>query len=234
MGKSFLITQSLISSIDWFKTAPSSPVKGDPQGRTWRTKAYHDLRDMLARKPWEKQDPATQRGINFENNVYDIIGGIHRTPESETEAKHLQWFVDQIKGGKLQYSDKEIVTLDGEEFCLYVKLDAYFPTAVTEGAIGRIDDIKTTSSYTPGKYLNGFQHLLYCHVLKTVHFRYLVQPYDKQTGEMLEPQIEEYRVSDFELLKQIVYNKVREARKMLREFDELNELFENVYTKSWN
>ena len=227
MSKTFLITQSLISSIDWFRTAPSSQVKNDPQGRTWRTKAYHDLRDMLARKPWEKQDAAVQRGINFENKVYDMIGGINRTPESETEAKHLAWFVAQIDGCKLQHVAKEIIAIDGEEFCLYCKLDAFFPG-------DRVDDIKTTSSYQPGKYTSSFQHLLYCHVTQTKYFRYLVQPYDKQTGEMLQPEIEDYTVSDFAQLKLHVYEKVRDARKMLREFEELNELFENIYTKSWN
>ncbi len=224
MVKNYLITQSLHNSISWLETCPQS----------WRTKAYNDLKATLGRAPWVTPDAKIQRGIDFENKVYDVAAGIPRGVDSIDEQTALNWFVNQIKGAKIQNTGKKIVEIDGLLYCLFVKTDAHH--------IGeKIDDIKTTGSYKKDKYVNTFQNPLYCYVMNEKKFRYLIQPfiYNEYAPEEFvwcQPVIEEWEVPETQFgkpfnLEAYIYNEVRHIRQFLTHYPELDELYQNVYSR---
>jgi hypothetical protein len=220
MEKNYLITASLISSIDWLMNCPSS----------WKTKAYNDLKATLGRETWTPT-LEIKRGMNFENKVCDVANGIARTYASPEEKESIEWFVPQIQGGKFQAVAKKIEEIDGKLYCLYTKADVL----IRDGLRHRIQDIKTTGNYSQNKYLKTFQHLLYSYVFEEPNFEYLVQVFNKDgTFGERHKEVWSLPLEQFEKpfsLKDQVYDKVREVREFLREYTELNTLYETVYSK---
>jgi hypothetical protein len=154
-----LITPSLISSISWFKNCPP----------TWKGKAIVDLKNQLGRV-YSEPTPALTLGIKFEDAVVKATS----KPADEVQgSEHFKWIVDEVRGGEFQRRTAIDLNIDGQDYCLYGKIDAYFPTI--------IKDIKTTSNWKgPQGYLDSFQHRMYCFNEQVECFRYLVATFDEQ------------------------------------------------------
>lgn len=153
-----LITASLIGSIKWYKTCYP----------TQKQKAALDLRNQLGRVK-TPLSPALDLGIRFEDA---IIKATALKPEEVTGSEHFKWVVEEVRGGEFQRKTSVMLAIDGFDYCLYGKIDAFFPEI--------IKDIKSTSNYKGVEnYTTSFQHKLYCYNEKVRYFRYLVGEFDK-------------------------------------------------------
>ena len=167
-----LITTSLIGAIDWASNAPYSLIKGTTT--TWEQDALRQLVEEITRtKRWEPS-PAVQLGIDFEKAVYRNID----VPKEQVQASDIfKDVLDLCRGGKVQQKIKKYVNIDGEKYCLFGKTDILFPDEIL--------DIKTTSTeknkpwQLESKYLNTFQHDLYCFITGIKKFKYVVVVFKK-------------------------------------------------------
>lgn len=146
----FLITQSLLSSYDWiFK----------------KENGYEDFIKTLERKT----KPPTQAMLNgqhFENLVTAYCNGSEPEPNHKW-IKGIKGIGDIVQGGAFQVRLSENISVDGIEFVLYGILDVL--------KSGIIYDIKYSSTYTFGKYLDSPQHPMYFALCpESVQFTYLV------------------------------------------------------------
>ena len=141
---SLLVTPSLINAVEWLISAPPS----------WREKAYNDLHNQLARKPWTVTIPDVERGMKFEEQIYSTLRTKRDENPEYTCSPEFQTFLDECRGGVFQKKFSKIVEIEGKEYCLYGKGDVYFP--------GHIVDIKACAEYKgTQKYLGTIQHKLY-------------------------------------------------------------------------
>lgn len=209
--KQCLITVSLVDSVNWFVTAPSSIIKPERGGdghTTWAQKAEKDLRSTLAR---EKGDYTSWRvdGIQFENMIYDYA---KRKEEDLPEMSgNLRIIVDEVRG--MLFGQKSGVKrkIGDDECYLYARYDAV--------KIPVIKDIKTTSKYAFGKYLNGFQHKFYCYISGADVFKYVIVEWDDQEKDpgIQEVHFEQYSVTDRKELEAEVEDIIRRTLSELRE-----------------
>lgn len=172
---SILITPTLLNCFDFYCNVNS---------KTWKQKAFDDLLGTLKRdKPWEPSD-AIKAGMQFEKQVYEQC-------EARTKgriAKGTELFnrvVDKCVGGRFQRKSKYYVTLAGMEFCIYSKMDVVFEKGTPDCENGHIIDIKTTGNFDPcygrKKYLEGWQHKIYCASLGIRTFEYLIAEWRSKT-----------------------------------------------------
>lgn len=159
MENSLLITSSLLDALEWIKICPPS----------WKTRARASMISTLRREPYTTS-PEAQQGIDFEDEVCDICIG-------ESTSKFANPVVMQVvsacKGGNFQHVVKKLVMVAGNNVRLYCKLDVKLPE--------KIIDIKTTASWRgKQKYLNGWQHVLYCYVADVEKFEYHVAVFDRE------------------------------------------------------
>ena len=202
-----LITASLVGAIDWAKKCPES----------WKEKAMKDLANQLARRYDTPQSPQQERGRKFENFVY-AKAAPQQGPIKGSE--HFRWFVQECAGGVFQKKMRKIIVVDGTEYCLYGKADAWFPDI--------IKDIKTTDNWRgDSHYLGGFQHKLYCYMEHISKFIYLVAeffPGDMST--IVARHSVWFTVEDFAALEKEVFDKVREVVSFLGADEKLRPLYE--------
>ena len=216
-----LITPSLISSVDFCRTCPPS----------WKIQAYKSLQDMLGRI-WAEPTVAIKKGIFYENLIYDILQGkIDLKKRSDNMDKVLKY----CEGGDFQHKSKQTVIIDGEEYCLYGKLDVYFPPS-EKYSQGHIIDLKTTKKYSKSKYLNTWQHIIYCLNTGISTFDYLVclwnNPDDEKDYTLKSVNIVEYKMTgDIDIVKESLYNKIREVIAFLKKDAVLWELYTKTYSK---
>ena len=206
-----LITASIVGAIRWYNECPTS----------WRDKAEKDLKDQLGRVWRERDSPAQALGHNFETKVYQYAD---KTLDAGSD--HFKWFVEQCRGGQFQRKASKYITLDGVEYCLYGKLDVWFPTI--------IKDIKTTSNYKgEAHYLESFQHPLYCYLENINDFAYIVAEFEDSSGKpkILAHHEIKYHVSDKALLEKYIFDKVRAAIAFLNQHAELMELYVTKFSK---
>ena len=176
---SLLITPTLLNSFNWLNNCPSS----------WKEKAKVDMSNMLNRV-WVEQPPDSpmKKGMEFEDAVYKCVSKKLFYIGSEEFQKTCKF----MEGGTFQKKSKKIITVDGKEYCLYGKLDVFFPN--------KIVDIKTTGNWNGDrKYLETWQHLFYTWIEKIEHFQYYVIVWapDKKF-KIKETHIVDYRVESFD------------------------------------
>lgn len=118
-----------------------------------------------------KSEPteAMQRGIDFENAV-NFYSQDH-SHQSEDTCKLLCSNVifdlaQIVKNGFWQQVVKKDIIVGNQEFLLYGKCDVI--------KANTIYDIKFTSNYDIGKYLNSSQHLIYLYCSGLSKFQYLI------------------------------------------------------------
>lgn len=189
--RDLLITSSIIDSYDWVKNAPPS----------WKQKAYDDFWGALTRTKEWKPDKKIQRGIDFENKVYEYA---RRTDLPATVSNEFRTMVEEARGASIQKKIKKIETINGQSFCLYGKTDLWFPDI--------IKDVKTTASYKESKYRKSIQHQLYLYIEDMSRFEYLVAVFNDDEDDKKVQRIERVYIeeSDAEALRQAVHNRVWE------------------------
>ena len=155
----YLMTHSLLSS--WLYSMRDNPYADATQDDT----SKEDFLRVLRREPTPTTE-AMQRGIDFENLVTDIVRGAEIDPEEKwgLAAKAVAAIVS---GGQLQYVATKAVTINGLELLLYGRLDAL--------KAGAIYDIKFSSGYERGKFIDSTQHPMYLELVPEADFfSYLV------------------------------------------------------------
>ena len=191
-----LMTPTLWNSIDWLNKCPVS----------WKARAYQSLSDMLNRK-WTGS-PAIERGMAFEKKICSGENPIEDIAPDLQEKFTKVYDMIHADGHEFQHKSKKIVEVDGKEFCLYGRLDVYFPNL--------IEDIKTTGNYRGKKsYLDTWQHKMYCYIEHIADFKYLV--FELNDASMLKDiHIVEYWVDSFSLLEEEVLAKLKSVLDFIR------------------
>ncbi len=191
MGKSRLITASLVSSVKWAQVCPES----------WKERAHKSLHNTLARV-WDKPNEAAERGIAFEKYLYKVLG-------EKTEPDHIDCSSEfrsivhkyYKKPIEIQKKVKRFITLHDYEYCLYGKLDILYSDP------SYIEDIKTTMKQMDDyrkKYLDGFQHHLYCFITDLEDFQYFVVVFNEFTKKISKTVEVHYHVEDWIKEREIV------------------------------
>jgi hypothetical protein len=217
-----LITTSILDAIDWCKTAPDSLA---PSGKTWKEDAYSQLKATLGRAPWNPT-PAILRGIDFEASIYAILNG--KKEETIECSDHFRSVLMACKGGVFQKKTKTIIEMDGVEYCLYGKIDVFFPA--------KIVDIKTTAKYGgKDKYLSTSQHHLYCFGENIPEFEYVIAEFKSDEGKDIRAVHHVSYVSpSLEFEEEYIKGKIRDMLSFLENYSEpgdLKELYNTTYCK---
>lgn len=175
----YMITHSLLSS--WLYSMKENPYADATNEPDEPMAAFLQV---LQREP-TPTTAAMQDGINFEELVTAILLGKerisfpeinHKTEEVKVFAGHPsehRWFdaackaAQIIGGGLLQFRAKKEIQVDGVPILLYGRLDCL--------KAGEIFDIKFSSKYERGKYIDSTQHLAYLEIVpEATQFTYLV------------------------------------------------------------
>lgn len=177
----FLITPSLYNSFLYYAMTDFNSIWEDPEKAAEAERnAYQDWLDCLnkVKKPTTE---VQQRGINFENAVYELTQGIERIEDINAEATAhgvtelpasnllddaeyatAQEIAEKVKGGLWQ----EVLTKDVGDYLLYGKSDVIRRDTIF--------DIKRVNSYEVGKYQKSIQHSIYMECSEIEHFEYLI------------------------------------------------------------
>ena len=178
MPDRYLLTHSLMYS--WLYA-----MKGDPrEDSTSKRDAYAEFLQVLRKEPTPTTN-AMQFGLDFENLVTAILHGgkvaAYHKENSNTKELTLElyplhehpWYegandiASIIVGGQLQFKASKEIVVDGMTLLLYGRLDAL--------KAGAIYDIKFSSKYERGKYIDSTQHPTYLELIPEAQdFTYLV------------------------------------------------------------
>lgn len=208
-----LITPSLFSSIKWFKDAPY----------TWQEKAETDLTNTLSRI-WTDLDPngPAQRGIDFENHVYRLLE--KGTAYNKINASpHFFKVMDACKGGVFQKKAKKYLTIDGEEYCIYSKLDVWFPKSII--------DIKTTGArkYKSGKYLKTTQHRIYCYTCDITNFQYVIALFNED-NTIADVVFENYKSQGIDKEEEYIIELIKDLLDFMDNYPSFKEMWLEKYS----
>jgi hypothetical protein len=115
--------------------------------------------------------------------------------------------------------------LDGEEYCLYGKLDVWFKD--------HIIDIKSTAKYSgKDKYLGTAQHHIYCYSENIKDFEYIIAEFsDDSTNNIKAIHSVPYHMSSTEEEEKIIKDRIYSAMAFLATFDEPGDLKDLYLTK---
>jgi len=208
-----LITPTLLDAYDWFCKAPQS----------WKKRAFDDFTNKLNRTKWDPT-PAIKRGIDFEKKVY---ANCNRDLETFKSSEIFKEVCKECKDGDFQKVLKKIIVIDGKEYLLYGKTDAWFSNI--------IKDIKTTKNYKgKSKYLNGWQHIIYCYVSNIPEFSYLVVEWSDEVekddklvpGELFKIS---YTMGNREENKEKIEEKIKEVIEFIEGDDELSHAYYKIF-----
>ena len=200
-----LITTSLLGSIDWYNNCPES----------WKERALKDLTNTLSRI-YTKPNVKAKRGMDFEKLLYNVL-------EMDKEEKMIssdffRTIARTCKGGIFQKKIKRFIEIDEEEYCLFGKVDVWFPNI--------IKDIKTTGNYKGrDSYLKGFQHKLYCYIEHISLFEYIIAIFKDDKISIDELRIIAYEVENWDELEKEVINKIKEVVTFLKETHNFLDLY---------
>ena len=215
-----LITTTLLDSIEWCRSAPDSP--SSTPGKTWREEAYEQLKSTLARLPWHPNS-SILRGIDFENQIYSILDD--HVEATVTCSDKFRKILMDCKGVQFQKKTKTILELDGEEYCLYGKIDVWFPD--------HLIDIKTTGKYGgKSKYLDTAQHHIYCYGENIRDFEYIIAEFpDDKSNTIRNVYHIAYHAMEQDKEEEYIKNRIYSAITFLENFSEPGDLKELYFTK---
>lgn len=208
-----LITPSLIGSVKWFETCYSPK---------WKEKAYKDLNNMLSRV-YTQPGIAAKRGIDFENYIYNILNSPKKERLDELSCSNEFLRVLRLcKGGEFQRKSKSFIKVDGIEYCLYGKLDVWFPELII--------DIKTTKSFRKSKYIDSMQHVIYIYNETIGHFKYVIAVFKEENGTKIEDikEIDVCLTKDY--CEDLIIKEIKKVEKFMKDYPEFNKLWEEKYS----
>lgn len=206
-----LITPSIIGAVDFLRTCPAS----------WKEKAYTDLSNQLNRVYSPTLPPAAALGITFENAVYSMASKNIIDKGSD----YFQQCVKECIGGTFQRKTKRFIEVDGFEYCLYGKIDVFFPAI--------IKDLKTTSNYKGrDSYLSSMQHIIYCFNESINNFRYVVAEFngDEKSPKIIDVHLIDYVCKDMSVLRDVIIEKIRQFISFLEEDKKLLLAYTNKFS----
>lgn len=152
----YLMTQSLLSSYLYQFNCIDD----------YSEEAHQSFLDTLNRI-YNPTNEAVQRGIEFEKLVYKCTDMSNIDDVSTDEVMSAIRIADYIDGGRFQYVASKTINISGLDLVLYGRLDAL--------KAGVIYDIKYTSKYNVGKFINSPQHPMYLELIpEAKEFIYLV------------------------------------------------------------
>lgn len=178
----YLITPTLLNSYDYYI---QDEFKSPANSRA-------DFLKTLSRGKFEPNQ-AMQKGIDFENDVLDACNNKLEADYSKIEPRFVKSVIDSeamstkeisnwiimreyidcvenvakiVNRGLWQESVKKDLQIGNQEFLLYGKTDVIKRDTVY--------DIKYTSNYELGKFLNSAQHLIYLYCTGLPKFKYLI------------------------------------------------------------
>ena len=152
----YLMTQSLLSSYLYQFNCIDD----------YSEEAHQSFLDTLNRI-YNPPNEAMQRGIEFEKLVYKCTDMSNIDDISTDEVMSAIRIADYIDGGRFQYVASKTINISGLDLVLYGRLDAL--------KAGVIYDIKYTSKYNVGKFINSPQHPMYLELIpEAKEFIYLV------------------------------------------------------------
>ena len=155
----YLITPTLINSYQYYI---NDEWKSPADSRA-------DFLKTLSREKFEPTE-AMQKGIDFENNIKAKCDGSHILHTDDKVGSDYETVCSKIaeivKGGLWQHTCKKDLQIGDKEFLLYGRMDT-----VKEDTIY---DIKFTSNYELGKFLDSAQHLIYIYCTGLSKFKYLI------------------------------------------------------------
>jgi hypothetical protein len=124
--------------------------------------------EILAKIRKDRRDstPAMEKGIKFENDVFQFVDG-YRPGLKDEYWECVEEVAAMVPGGIRQLVVKKEILVDGVRYLLYGKVDHL------AGPVGT--DIKFTEHYEFPKYKDTAQHPVYLECLGTVpEFRYII------------------------------------------------------------
>ncbi len=155
----YMITHSLLSS--WLYSMKENPYTDSTNEPD---EPMAEFLQVLRREPSPTTD-AMQKGIDFENLVTDIV--CNRGDPSHKWFAAANKVARIVRGGVLQCRSKKIIQVDSMQVLLYGRLDCL--------KAGEIFDIKFSSKYERGKYIDSTQHPVYLEIVpEAMQFTYLV------------------------------------------------------------
>ena len=156
--KRFMVTHSLLNS--WSYALKENPF----EDMTSERDPMADFMRTLRREPITPNQ-AMQNGIDFEDLVTAITKGGGDTSHRWYEAART--VATQIQGAQLQHRANRTIRVGDKNIFLYGRIDAL--------KAGIIYDIKYTSNYDAGKFIDYTQHPMYLALLPEAYgFTYLV------------------------------------------------------------
>lgn len=162
----YLITPTLLNSFQYYI---QDEYKSPADSRA-------DFLRTLSREKF-KPNEAMQKGIDFENDIMllcddsiegtiNLIDNLSKFSKEESYLQIINSLTEIVKGGLWQQTVKKDLTVGNQEFLLYGKCDVIKRDTIY--------DIKFTSNYEVGKFLDSAQHLIYLYCLDLPKFQYLV------------------------------------------------------------
>ena len=152
----YLITPSLINSYTYY-------IQDE-----WKSPADSraDFLRTLSREKFEPNE-AMAKGIDFEDKILRMATLNLLPAEFDDEQDRIVEEIAKIvKGGIWQQSVKKELKIGNQEFLLYGRTDVIKRDTIY--------DIKFTSNYELGKFLDSSQHLIYLYCSGLPNFSYLI------------------------------------------------------------
>ena len=196
------VTPSLLNDYNWFKNCPPS----------WKERAYNSFSKTLNRE--FVTSPEIELGKKFEDCIMYSIKSGKNGSEKFNEIR------DYFLNVEFQKRTKMFLNVEGEEFGIFGRIDAYKPDLLL--------DIKTTSNYK-GKdhYLNTWQHKIYCYSEKIKNFEYIiVELLDKK---IIDYYIVKYEMEDFDGVRKEIQKEIKEMICFIDKDKNLKDLYYNKY-----
>ena len=155
----YLITPSLLNSYQYYI---QDEFKSPADSRA-------DFLKTLSRERFEPNE-AMQKGIDFERDVQLATDELNEINIFHDDYDGRQEIVNRmarkVKGGLWQQTCKKELKIGNQEFLLYGRMDVVKRDTIY--------DIKFTSNYELGKFLDSSQHRIYLYCLGLPKFQYLI------------------------------------------------------------
>jgi len=152
----YLITASLLNSYQYYI---QDEWKSSEDSRA-------DFLRTLSREKFEPNE-AMQKGIDFEDNIRaTVFSGMHDRGQIIDADHPVEHIANIVVGGLWQQSVKKDLQIGNQEFLLYGRTDVIKRDTIY--------DIKFTSNYEAGKFVNSSQHRIYLYCSDLPKFQYLV------------------------------------------------------------